>query len=466
MPMLHRPHSAAVPAFEDSAQDFDAPSAFPSFVSDSLSHSAALWRRGLTAPLFDRRALARAVEDDRLEQIDLDCHEIEALLQVPGSLYLAADPGHSRYLRVAAARRLHEILEDQPELARWRRAGADGQTASLGSNVLFAAMTHGLPLSPKRLARLAGHPAVRAAVSEIVCSGAPEAPFGPKGELANGRDGVKTSRGLAALVRAGVPFPPSRTMLLDLARTVGFAAIQDQHAFEDTLLLVAEIGQQLARHQQVVHWPMPTAQDLQRGRLARVSAQLLHPVLAAVHQAFVFSAHTHRHRLPVMDGFPGVPLARAANALNSLLQPQDRLALQDLDAVQLLEITALCATANQADSTRIFFTRMPPAFPHLNSADMLLHWAATHESSSPNPPGSPGLLARLQCLRGQLDAAVGADRGAAVEALFKEQQLRNRIEASRVAPTTPHTAQICGGTAASTPTSGLAAPARRRGKVL
>jgi hypothetical protein len=465
--MQHHAQLAPARSFEDSAQDIalDATTAFANFVTESLEYSAALWRQGLTAPIFDRRTLARSVEDDGLKQLDLDCYEIEALLQVRASLYLAADPGHSRYLCVAAARRLHEILEGQPELAHRRRAGDDGQTASLDRNVLFAAMNCGLPLSPKRLALMAEHPAVRAAVSEIACSGSAEAPFGPRGPLANPPDGVMASRGLAALVRAGVPFPPSRTMVLNLARTVGYAAIQEGHVFNDALVLVAEIGRQLARHQQVLHWRTPTAQDLEHGRMAQASAQQIHPVLAAVHQAFIFSAHTHRHRRPVMDGFPHVPLARAANALNSLLQPQDRLALQDLDAVHLLEITALCATSNQTESTRIFFTRLTPAFPHPNSADMLLQWAATHESNPAAPEKRSGLLARFERIRDQLAAAVGADRSAAVEALLRERLLRARIEASRAAALA-HAAQISSGAAATTNPCLPTAPARRRCKAI
>lgn len=413
----------------------------------AVRFSAHNWVMNPHEPLFNRAVLEATVRGARITAfaagdaltapMDFDLHEIQALLMVPLEVDPWEQPDHSRQVLLAAAARFHDILDRRPELAQPgqqlllnpRVPLEQARRGEVTTNLLHGAVMAGLPLFPERLEEQARHPGIRAALDELAQRQGDDSVLGPRGAFSNTVSGSARIRGVAALVRAGVRFPPEPDMLLALARICGTAAAVRTHMHEDTLALLSAVQRQQQQRGELVTWCLSPGQIKEYNDLAWSSSKTSHPVLAALYQMFSSSATSDPARVGTVANFPGEPAQRIADGLNALLEPEYRLSLQDLDAVELLKITALCAQASNNRGVESYFTNTSPAagMEMPNTADAMLLWAAAHTGGQHAQPRQR--LARFGEIEPRLTEVIGSVRTAALRCVVTENALKSAINA-------------------------------------
>jgi hypothetical protein len=372
-----------------------------------------------------------------VEPVDLDLHELQALLMVAEEVDPWEQPEHSRRVLLAAAARFHAILDQRPELAQPGqqlllnpRAHLDAPgRRDITNNILHGAVIAGLPLYPERLEAQAAHPSIRAALDELAQRQGEDSVLGPRGAFSNPVSGSARIRGVAALVRAGLRFPPEHNLVLALARICGTAAAVRTHMHEDTLTLLSAVQRQLEQRGELVKWCLTPEEITQFNDLAWSSAKTAHPVLAALHQMFSSSATSDPARVATVEGFPAEPAQRIVDGINALLQPEYRLPLQELDAVELLKVTALCAHASDNRGVVNYFANTSPAtgMELANTADAVLFWAAAHAGGQHAQPTHR--MARFNEIEPRLNEVIGSTRTAALRCVVIENALKSAINA-------------------------------------
>lgn len=330
-------------------------------------------------PLVPVNELIDLVAQTGIRQ-DFDAAELYVLARTMACVNQMHMSGNQLEVRRALTSRLHDLLEMRPELLHenlgFAKPGNEGETP-----LLRCLVREGAVLDPKRLQAMAQ----RSDYAGEMLNAA----------LQQGKD-IGASLFLASLDRAtgccstayALVLADSKPQDLDdeiHQKLVGRAAGAAIGRQDWSLQLLAELKRQQDDaggdgHRISLGFP----DDFKVTSYDFASARGGHPITALVYNVNTLSGIIDVVRTPAHDNWPGDYLRSAAQALNDLLEPSQRLPLESIRGYDLFKLVTLCPVAAENGPLEGFW-RKENAADIPNSPVQVLQWVLETAAAQGEP---------------------------------------------------------------------------------
>ena len=347
---------------------------------------------------------------------DLDAAEVYVLGLMAGAVNRLHLPEYLLALRRGITTRIHDLLEARPELLhrrlRFPKSSNDGLTPLLRYLVLS-----GATLDPDRLVAMAAGGGFAGQMLQGALQHG-KSVAAPLLEAAMKRTTGCASTALAILRADPQPQEMDDEVITRLWGGLASSSCCRQFQFDSYLALARELRAQQDAAGGDGHrcpwpgeWATNPAPDLEKA-----ASRGAHPVLGLLYDANSISAVDDVCRTSEVLDFPATPMALAAEALNSLLEPIARLDLKRLTGMDILSLTTLCTQASE-NGTVTAFWRGPRGASSQHSPRAMLLWAIDTAAAA-GQPISVEFFDANQPLRSLLDEQHTSMRAHVVQALM------------------------------------------------
>lgn len=279
-------------------------------------------------------------------------------------------------LRRAITSRVHDIIEQRPELLHpnlrvAKEPSDEGATWMLRFLVLSGVALDAVRLHCMAKREDAGATTLRQALLQGCDIGAPLLEAALKRQMGC----LSTALAIVEADDSLPMFDEEMTCLLFKACAAGVSRMQWQF---DTAMALLEA---IRRRQDIaggdgnrIRWDGP-ANPLATIDPSWASARHAHPVVSLVYESTIVASEASAVSASDVAGFPGVPLARAAAALNAIMEPEMRFELSSMSGEQLLKLMVICPWASENGTAMSFWNR-PASTWSPNNPTRLVEWAA------------------------------------------------------------------------------------------
>lgn len=278
-------------------------------------------------------------------------------------------------VRGAIAECVHDLLDRRPELLHPNVRVTKGDSAEGVTWLLRYLVLRGVALNPARLVRMAETPGdasrlLQMALQEGKSFGAPLL------EEALNKNMACASAATAIVLADAQPPELDDHNMAQLWTMCAAGAAARQWQFDLALKLAGAIRQRqdaAGGDGHRIPWPA-TDGFLEERDLSWANARAAHPVTGLLYETASKSAYLGETRVTNVRGFPGLPMAAAAAALNAILEPDSRLPLSALGGEHILKLTVLCPKASENAPLTVFWQEDRRDFPRNSPAD-IIDWA-------------------------------------------------------------------------------------------